>query len=75
MWPAIVPHPASSPDAMAKAMSIFGMVVAGLLLLAFALDAVVWVPFGGLSPLMDIVFALCALAVGYMSWDALRSVS
>ncbi len=60
---------------MAKAMSIFGMAVAGLLLLAFGLDVVIGVPFGGASTVMDIGFAVAAAILGYMSFDAFRSVS
>ena len=58
---------------MAKAMSIFGMAVAALLLLAFGLDAILGVPFGGANTVMDIGFAVCAAILGYMSWDAFRS--
>ena len=58
---------------MAKAMSIFGMVVAALLLLAFGLDPLLGIPFGGANLLMDIAFAVCAAILGYMSYDAFRS--
>ncbi len=60
---------------MAKAMSIFGMAVAALLLLAFLLDLVLQIPFGGASPIMDIGFVICAAILGYMSWDAFRSTT
>ena len=60
---------------MAKAMSIFGMAVAGLLLLAFGLDLVIGAPFGGANAMMDIGFAVAAAILGYMSFDAFRSVS
>lgn len=60
---------------MPKAMSIFGMVVAGLLLLAFGLDPILGIPFGGANTMMDIGFAVCAAILGYMSFDAFRSVS
>lgn len=58
---------------MAKAMSIFGMVVAAGMLLAFGLDALVGQPFGGASIIMDAGFAVGAAILGYMSYDAFRS--
>ena len=58
---------------MGKAMSIFGMAVAALLALAFLLDLVAGVPFGGANTMMDIGFAVSALILGYMSWDAFRA--
>ena len=60
---------------MAKAMSIFGMAVAALLLLAFGLDPILGIPFGGANIAMDIGFAVCAAILGYMSWDAFRSTN
>jgi hypothetical protein len=32
-------------------------------------------PFKRASPLMDIVFVLCAAALGYMSWTTLKEQS
>ncbi|MEQ8846616.1 hypothetical protein [Botrimarina sp.] len=58
---------------MAKAMSIFGMVIAAGMLLAFGLDPILGVPFGGASVVMDIGFAIAAAILGYMSYDAFRS--
>ncbi|TWT97948.1 hypothetical protein Pla108_21030 [Botrimarina colliarenosi] len=58
---------------MAKAMSIFGMVVAAILLLAFGVDPLLGIPFGGANKVMDIAFAICAAILGYMSYDAFRS--
>lgn len=60
---------------MAKAMSIFGMVVAALMLLAFGLDLVANQPFGGLNATMDIGFVVASALLGYLSFDAFRSVS
>jgi hypothetical protein len=57
---------------MAKAMSIAGMVVAGLLLFAFCLDIALGIPFGGQQMIMDIGFVVCAGILGYLSWDALK---
>ncbi|MEO0531108.1 MAG: hypothetical protein AAF266_11135 [Planctomycetota bacterium] len=58
---------------MAKAMSIFGMVVSALMLLAFGLDPILGVPFGGTNVMIDIGFAVSAAILGYMSFDAFRS--
>ncbi|TWT41554.1 hypothetical protein [Botrimarina hoheduenensis] len=58
---------------MAKALAIFGMVVALLILLVFGLDAAIGVPFGKANTLMSIAFAFCGAVLAYMSWDAFRS--
>lgn len=58
---------------MAKAMAIFGMIVAALLAIAFGLDLVVGQPFGGRNSLIDIAFAVSGLILGYMSYDAFRT--
>lgn len=60
---------------MAKAMSIFGMVVAALMLLAFGLDLLVGAPFGGANTTMDLGFVVASAILGYMAFDAFRSVS
>lgn len=60
---------------MAKAMSIFGMVVAALMLLAFGLDLVIAQPFGGANSTMDIGMAIAAALLGYMAFDAFRASS
>lgn len=57
---------------MPKALTIFGMVVAGLIVLIFGLDLAVGVPFGGPSMVMDICFLVAALILAYMSWMAFR---
>jgi len=57
---------------MAKAMSIAGMVVAGLLLFAFGLDLGLGIPFGGEQKMMDLGFVISAGILGYLSWDAFR---
>jgi hypothetical protein len=57
---------------MGKAMSIAGMVIGGVLALAFALDLVLHAPFGGRSPLMDIGFLVCSGILAYLSWNAFR---
>lgn len=58
---------------MAKAMSIFGMVVAALMLLAFGIDPILGVPFGGANVVMDIGFAVASAILGYMAFDSFRS--
>jgi hypothetical protein len=57
---------------MGKAMSIAGMVVGGLLAIAFALDLVGGFPFGGKSPLMDIGFLVCSVVLCYLSLNVFR---
>jgi hypothetical protein len=53
-------------------MSIAGMVIGGVLALAFALDLVMNAPFGGKSPLMDIGFLVCSGVLAYLSWSVFR---
>ena len=57
---------------MGKVMSIAGMVIGGLLAIAFALDLVVGAPFGGKSPLMDIGFLVCSGILFYLSLNVFR---
>jgi hypothetical protein len=57
---------------MGKVMSIAGMVIGGLLAIAFALDLVAKAPFGGKSPLMDIGFLVCSGILTYLSWSVFR---
>ena len=59
---------------MSKALSIFGVVVAVILLFAFGLDLAIGVPFSGASMTMDLAFVTCALILGYMSWSAFRDI-
>jgi len=63
---------------MPKAMTIAGMVVAGLIGLAFAADLVLSVPFGGLSRpmglMMDLGSLVAAGLLGYLSWDAMHEI-
>lgn len=60
---------------MAQAMAYFGMVASALMVLIFGLDLALGIPFGRASMAMDIVFTICSLILGYMSWDALKSTS
>jgi hypothetical protein len=57
---------------MAKALTIFGMVVAGLLGLVFIADLAVGVPFAGARKTMDVGALVAAIVLGYLAWDAFR---
>jgi hypothetical protein len=57
---------------MAKAMSISGMVVAGLIALIFTADLAVGIPFGRVATVTDIGFLVSGLILGYLSWNAFR---
>jgi len=59
---------------MSKAMTIVGMVVAGLVGLLFGADLILGFPFEGYSRMMDIGALLVSGTLGYLSWDALRDV-
>jgi uncharacterized membrane protein YuzA (DUF378 family) len=59
---------------MSKALTIVGMVVAGLIGLVFVLDLVVQFPFDRASVLMDVGALIAAGLLGYLSWDAMRDV-
>jgi hypothetical protein len=59
---------------MSKALTIVGMVVAGLIGLVFVLDLVVQFPFDRASILMDVGALIAAGLLGYLSWDAMRDV-
>lgn len=59
---------------MSKALTIFGMVVAALVGLMFAVDLAVGIPFDGASSIMDIGAIIAAAILGYLGWDALREI-
>jgi hypothetical protein len=59
---------------MAKAFCITGGVVAILLLLVFATDLAVQVPFGRESSLIDIGMVICSGMLGYISWATYRTL-
>jgi hypothetical protein len=63
---------ARSSGPMAKAMSIAGMVVAGMLALIFAADLAVGIPFGRVELMTDVGFLVSAIILGYLSWNAFR---
>ena len=57
---------------MPKALTIFGMVVAGLLGVAFLLDMIVGIPFGGAQFKMDIGGLIAAAILGYIGFETFR---
>lgn len=57
---------------MAKAMSIAGMIVAGLLALVFIADLAVGIPFSRVGLMTDVGFLVSASILGYLSWNAFR---
>ena len=59
---------------MSKAMTIVGMVVAGLVGLVFVLDLAVGIPFDRANSVMDIGALIGAAILGYLSWDAMRDI-
>ncbi len=59
---------------MPKAMTIFGMVVAGLLALVFALDMIVGIPFQGAKWGMDLGALTAAIILGYLSYSTFREL-
>ena len=60
---------------MAKAMSVAGMVIGGLVALLFALDLALKTPFGGKAGLVpDLGLALCGGILAYLGWNAFREV-
>jgi hypothetical protein len=72
---ALSPQPSTSAgyrSPMSKALTIFGMVVAGLVAIVFAADAAVGIPFEGARLSMDIGAIIGAVILGYLSWDAFR---
>jgi hypothetical protein len=58
---------------MPKALCIFGMVVAALMLLIFGLDIAVGFPFRAANRwMLDAPFILCSLGLGYLGWSTFR---
>ncbi len=60
---------------MAKGLTIMSMVIAVLVLLLFAADLAIAIPFRRAKPVMDIVFVLCSVGLGYISWSTYKEVS
>ena len=59
---------------MAKGLTIMSLVTAVLLLLLFGLDLAIGIPFQKANWLMDLIFVLCALGLGYISWTTYKEV-
>lgn len=59
---------------MAKALTIGGMIVAGLTIVAFGLDMIIAFPFQGANTMIDIGFVIAGLILGYLSWNAFSDV-
>lgn len=59
---------------MEKLLCWLSMGVAGVVLLAFLLDLIIRIPFGGLSPILSIVIILAAGIVLYISWETSREL-
>jgi threonine/homoserine/homoserine lactone efflux protein len=57
---------------MSKALAIIGMLIAFLILLVFALDMAVGMPFSKASPVMDICMIVGAAVLAYLGWSAYR---
>lgn len=57
---------------MAKAMSVAGLIAGGLIALAFALDLILGIPFGGrASWWQDLGFVISGAILAYLGWNAL----
>ena len=59
---------------MAKGLTIMSMVIAVLILLVFALDLATQIPFRRANWVMDLVFVICAIGLGYISWVTYQEV-
>jgi hypothetical protein len=57
---------------MAKAMSVAGLIVGGLIALVFIADLALGIPFGRKQIVMDAGFIVCGGLLAYLGWSALR---
>jgi hypothetical protein len=61
---------------MAKAMSVAGMVVGGLVAVLFLMDLTLQTPFGRIAGAMsDLGLAVCGGIVAYLGWNAFREAN
>ena len=60
---------------MSRALTLLGLVVSVLLMLIFALDFVLGVPFGKANTTMDIGFFVSAAILFYMSLSTFRELT
>jgi len=59
---------------MPKALTIIGLVVAGLVVVLFALDLLIQFPFQRASFMLDIAFLISGSILGYLGWSTLRDL-
>lgn len=59
---------------MAKALTITGMVVAGLTAVAFGMDLAIGFPFERASTTMDVGLLVASSILGYLSWNAFSDI-
>lgn len=59
---------------MEKWMCWSGLGISGVVFLVFLLDIFTSMPFGRLSPTVDVLAMIACGLVGYVSWDALRDL-
>ena len=57
---------------MPKVLCLTGMVIAISILFVCRLDLAVKFPFQRINTTMDVVFLVCAVILGYLSWSTLR---
>lgn len=58
---------------MGKGMTIGGMVVSVLILILFALDLIIKIPFSQAGGMVtDLIFIFCAIGLGLISWTTFR---
>jgi hypothetical protein len=57
---------------MPKALCMSGLVVSGLVIILFAFDLAVGIPFQRASIMMDVSLLVSALLLGLLSWFTLR---
>ena len=57
---------------MGKVLSLLAMLVSALLILVFALDLAIGMPFNKASTLMDVGVLICAVILAYLSWSTFR---
>ena len=57
---------------MPKALCMSGIVISALVLILFLLDLALSFPFGRKFWLLDVVFVISSLALGFLSWMTLK---
>lgn len=59
---------------MVKGLTIAAMAAAVLMLLLFLMDLAVGIPFRRAVPIMDVVFIVSSIGLGYAAWNAFRDL-